>query len=112
MSYSARYSWEEPTREEVERMHGPVVLEFGAPWCGYCRAIASQMEAQLKAHPNIEHIKIEDARGKPLGRSFRVKLWPTLVFMRDGKVIRQVARPYEDEIRAGMGTITAAERVG
>jgi thioredoxin 1 len=44
-------------------------------------------------HPDVHHLKIEDGRGKPLGRSFRVKLWPTLVFLRDGEEIARLVRP-------------------
>ncbi len=64
----------------------------------------------MAEHPEVEHIKVYDGRGKPLGRSFRVKLWPTLVFMRDGQVVGQVARPDADEIRTGLEAITS--RVG
>jgi thioredoxin 1 len=68
--------------------------------------VAPQLAARLADHPEVEHIKIYDGRGKPLGRSFRVKLWPTLVFMRDGQVVKQVARPDADEIQAGLEAIT------
>ena len=49
-------------------------------------------------HPEIEHVKVEDGRGRPLGRSFGVKLWPTLVAMREGKILFQVSRPDEAAI--------------
>lgn len=55
--------------------------------------------------PDVRHIKVEDYRRKPLGRSFRVKLWPNLVFMRDGKVLKQLARPLADEVREGLDAI-------
>jgi thioredoxin 1 len=48
---------------------------------------------------------VEDGKGKPLGRSFQVKLWPTLVFMRDGKVVQQTARPSLKEVREGLDAI-------
>jgi thioredoxin 1 len=92
----------EPTREEVDSLTGPVVLEFGAAWCGHCQALQSELADVLNARPNVRHIKIEDGKGKPLGRSFRVKLWPTLVFMRDGQLLKQVARPSSDELKVGM----------
>ena len=63
------------------------VLEFGAPWCGHCIAAQQPIETALATHPDVHHLKIEDGRGKPLGRSFRIKLWPTLVFLRDGQYV-------------------------
>lgn len=69
--------------------------------------MAPQLAAQLANHPEVEHIKVYDGRGKPLGRSFRVKLWPSLVFMRDGQVVKQVARPDANEIRDGIDAITS-----
>jgi thioredoxin 1 len=105
---SSPYQPEEPTRDEVDHMPGFVLLNFGANWCGYCRGLEPHLEALLASHPQVRHIKIEDGKGKPLGRSFRVKLWPTLVFLRDGKVHGQVSRPSVDDIRAGLKAITDA----
>ena len=96
---------EEPTRAAVDAMTGPVLLEFGAVWCGYCRAIQPRLNALLREHPDVQHIKIEDGPGQPLGRSFGVKLWPTLVFMRDGKIVRQAVRPAEREIAEGFAAL-------
>ena len=59
------------------------------------------MAALLAAHPDVRHWRIADARGKPLGRSFRVKLWPTLVFMKDGEVRARLVRPGLGEMKAG-----------
>src|SRR5690348_11114532 len=98
----------EPTRAEVDRLPGPVVRNFGTDWCGYCRAVGRRLAALLGEFPGVRHIKVEDGKGRPLGRSFRVKLWPTLVFLRDGVVVQQVARPNAAEIRAGLEAITAA----
>ena len=68
--------------------------------------MAPQLAALLANHPEVRHVKIEDGKGKPLGRSFGVKLWPTMVFLRDGQVVRQVARPGRDEMRDGLAAIT------
>jgi len=96
----------EPTREEIDRTEGPVVLEFGATWCGHCRALAPRLAALLGQHPEVRHVKVEDGPGQPLGRSFRVKLWPTLVFLRDGRVEATAVRPHPGEVREGLSAIT------
>jgi thioredoxin 1 len=97
----------EPTREQIDATPGPVVLEFGAAWCGHCQALRPRLAALLREFPGVSHTKIEDGKGKPLGRSFRVKLWPTLVFLKDGKVLATAVRPADDEVRAGLEAITS-----
>jgi thioredoxin 1 len=87
------YSETAPTRGEVDALPGPTVIEFGADWCGHCSAAQPLIEAALAAHPQLRHLKIEDGKGRPLGRSFRVKLWPTLIFMKNGAEVARVVRP-------------------
>lgn len=54
-------------------------------------------------HREVRHIRIEDGKGKRLGRSFRVKLWPTLVLLRDGQVLAKLVRPQTlDELRRAL----------
>jgi len=89
---------ETPTRDDVDKMPGLVLLEFGTDWCGICRAAAPRIAALLAAHPQVRHVKVEDGPGRPLGRSFHVKLWPNLVFLKDGQVVRQLARPTYAEL--------------
>jgi thioredoxin 1 len=88
----------EPTREELDRMPGSIVVWFGTGWCGYCQALAPHLAAALRKYPEVRLIEIEDGKGKPLGRSFRVKLWPTLVFMQDGSIVNQLVRPTPREV--------------
>jgi len=83
----------EPTRAEVDAYTAPTVLEFGATWCGYCQAAQADIAAAMKNHPAVRHIRIEDGKGKPLGRSFRVKLWPTLIYLEQGAEKGRVVRP-------------------
>jgi len=83
----------EPRRDEIDALVEPTVIEFGATWCGYCQAAQAVIGEALAAYPQVRHIKIEDGPGRRLGRSFAVKLWPTLVFLRQGKEIARLVRP-------------------
>jgi thioredoxin 1 len=87
-----------PSREEIDRTSGRVLLEFGTAWCPFCRALAPRVAALLDQHPEVRHVKVEDGPGRPLGRSFKVRLWPNLVLLRDGRVVRQLARPAHDQL--------------
>ena len=97
-----------PTREAVESMPGLVLLEFGTDWCGFCRALAPQVAALLATHSQVRHIKVEDGPGRALGRSFRVKLWPNLIFIKDGVVVRQLARPGHSQLKEAFAALTSS----
>jgi thioredoxin 1 len=99
MPFAGDYRDDEPTRDEIDRSEGQLLLEFGANWCGHCLASTPAIESLLKDRPNVSHLRIADGRGKPLGRSFRVKLWPTFVFLDDGAEIAKLVRPTEEELR-------------
>ncbi len=109
MTFQREYATTEPTREAIDAVEGLILVEFGAPWCPHCIAAQAPLAQVLAAHENmahesvaqrtIAHYKIEDGPGRPLGRSFRIKLWPTLVLLRDGVEIARVVRPTQaDEI--------------
>ncbi len=93
MEVKEPYSSSEPQRAEVDAMRGAVVIEFGTDWCGYCRAAQPIIAEAFAQHPQVLRLKVEDGPSQPLGRSFHVKLWPTLIFMRDGKEVVRSVRP-------------------
>jgi thioredoxin 1 len=99
VTFDPTYHEDDPTRDDIAQTPGLLLLEFGANWCGHCQAISATVKEWTNSRPDIRHVRIADARGKPLGRSFRVKLWPTLVFMRDGEVVTQLVRPTPTEIK-------------
>jgi thioredoxin 1 len=90
---SKEYADVEPKRADVDAMPGATLLEFGNAWCGWCRRAQPLIGEALAGHPGVRHLKIADASGKRLGRSFGVKLWPTLVFLKDGKEVARSVRP-------------------
>jgi thioredoxin 1 len=95
-----------PTREEIDAAPGAVLLEFGVEWCGHCQLAAPAITEALADAPAVQHIKVEDGPGRPLGRSFRVKLWPTLIVLQDGAEIARVIRPEQaEEVRAALARL-------
>ncbi len=89
----ASYASPGPTREEVDALPGLVILEFGTGWCGFCHASAPVFDQVLAEHEGARHVRVEDGSGRKLGRSFGVKLWPTFVFLRDGREVARLVRP-------------------
>lgn len=77
----------------ADQLQGLIVLEFGANWCGICKAAQPMIQNTLSQYPHLKHIKIEDGKGKRLGRLHGIKLWPTLIFMKDGMEIQRLVRP-------------------
>ncbi|SFH62356.1 thioredoxin family protein [Planctomicrobium piriforme] len=96
-----------PTRDELDKTTGTVVVQFGTGWCGYCNRFAPIFERLVKQYPDVQPIWVEDGPGRVLGRTFKVKLWPTLVFLKDGKVVTQLVRPTEAEAAAAFAEITS-----
>ena len=84
---------EAPARSDLDALEGLTLLEFGTDWCGHCRAAQPAIAEVLGQRARLRHVKVEDGPGRALGRSFRVKLWPTLVLLRNGQEVARVVRP-------------------
>lgn len=93
MPMNEAYLKTEPPRSEIDALDGSTLLEFGSPTCGHCRVAQPLIASALANHPGVRHLKIADGSGRPLGRSFRVKLWPTLVFLSNGREVARLVRP-------------------
>ena len=109
MTPTHEYTTNEPLRVEIGELPGPTLLEFGTPWCGHCRRAQPLIEEAFANHAGVRHIKIVDASRRRLGRSFGVKLWPTLIFLKDGREILRLVRPTNAEgIRKALADIDRA----
>lgn len=108
MPYDAAYREVDLTRGDIEQTSGQVLLEFGANWCGICQSLSPTLKDLLDEHPQVQHIRVADGKGKRLGRSFGVKLWPTLIFLRDGEVVAQLVRPDGDEVRRSLAELSGS----
>jgi len=90
---SKPYDTAQPERGAIDATSGILALDFGTNWCGYCNAAERYIAEAVAAAPDARHIKVEDGPGRPLGRSFRIKLWPTVVVLKDGREVARVTRP-------------------
>jgi thioredoxin 1 len=103
------YTRDEPTRAQIDALPGLTLVEFGTGWCGWCKSAQPRLAQALADHPDLRHLKIEDGQGRPLGRSFKVKLWPTLIFLRDGHEAARLVRPGSAaEIRDALELVSPA----
>ena len=94
-SRDASYRTQAPELATVEASPGLLLLEFGTDWCGHCIAARAPVDAWLERRDDIDLLRVEDGPGRRLGRAYRVKLWPTLILLRDGQEVARVVRPRE-----------------
>jgi thioredoxin 1 len=87
------YARDSPSRTEVDALPGAVALQFGTNWCGFCTRAEPLISQALAGRPEVRRVLVEDGRGRPLGRSFGIKLWPTIVVLQDGVEVARVVRP-------------------
>ena len=67
--------------------------------------MARRCSGAVRARPAVRYVWVEDGPGRPLGRSFRVKLWPNLVFLHNGHILAQMARPTPQEMHEGFALL-------
>jgi len=81
--------------DEVMGSEKPVLLDFWAPWCGPCRRVVPIVEEIARERPDIKVGKVNVDQEFELAGKFRISSIPTLLVIRDGKVVNQAmgARP-------------------
>lgn len=93
MPFQSHHLAQAPSRADTEQLSGTTLLEFGTPWCGHCQSAQPLIEQALQSRSDVAHVKVEDGKGQPLGRSYSVRLWPTLVVLQHGQEVARVVRP-------------------
>ena len=75
--------------EEVLASEKPVLLDFWAPWCGPCRAVVPIVEEIALERSDVKVVKINVDEEQELAREYRIMSIPTLMVVRDGKVVKK-----------------------
>jgi len=97
LGYQPEYQETSLTAEQVRNLSGATLLEFGTAWCGHCQAANTAIKTALQTTPTLRHLKIIDGKGKRLGRAYKVKQWPTLIFLENGQELGRLVRPLQCE---------------
>ena len=81
--------------QEVLNSDKPVLMDFWAPWCGPCRMVVPLVEEIAKERSDIKVVQINVDEEQDLAMQFGVMSIPTLVVMKNGKIVNQAtgARP-------------------
>ena len=95
MSASPIYVEDGLSVAEIEQLSGPVVIDFGTNWCEFCQQAKPLADTVLVRFPQVRHFRSEDGKGRLPGRAFKVKLWPTLIFLLDGIEVTRLVRPHD-----------------
>ena len=84
-------------QNEVMNTDKPVLLDFWAFWCAPCRMVVPIIEEIASERPDIKVGKINVDAQPELASEFGIMSIPTLVVMKNGKIVQQVsgARPKE-----------------
>ena len=105
-NFASAYTVAAWDRAGIDALAGVTLLEFGTDWCPICQGAQSLIRTVVEEHPDVRHLKVEDGKGRPLGRSFRIKLWPTVIVLKDGVEVGRVVRPESaGELRALMARV-------
>ena len=81
-------------KENIENSGKPVMVEFWAPWCVYCRRIAPAMTKIHQQYSDILDVAQLNIDDHPvLARQEQIEVIPTLVLYRDGKAVSSIVAP-------------------
>lgn len=76
-------------QEEVMNSQKPVLLDFWASWCGPCKMVAPILDEIAKEEQNIKVVKVNVDEQPELAAEFQIMSIPTLMVVKDGKVVNR-----------------------
>lgn len=76
-------------QREVLESEKPVLVDFWASWCGPCRMVGPIIDEIANERKDIKVCKVNVEEEEELASAFRIRSVPTLIAVKDGKVVNQ-----------------------
>ena len=97
-------------QKEVIASEVPVLVDFFAPWCGPCRALAPALEGVAKTYAGrLKVVKVNVDDAQELAAKYRIHSVPTLMFFKDGDIADTVVgMPSAGALRSKLDAVAAS----
>ncbi|HID08058.1 MAG TPA: thioredoxin [Armatimonadetes bacterium] len=102
---------EEDFDEEILQSDAPAMVDFWAPWCGPCHALAPIVERLAERYQGqVKIAKVNVDEAQQLAIRYSIMSIPTLLFFKDGEVVdRIIGVTRESQIEAKLKELIGAE---
>jgi thioredoxin 1 len=99
----------EETFDQKTSQPGLTVIDFWAPWCGPCPAMAPQIERAARLRPQYRFAKVNVDDNAALASAYGVRAIPTLAILRDGELLGTApGLVHSDDLVAALDRAAAA----